>query len=58
MDDYNIYAKDSWDDGSGIRKMRKFFKNFCNKFAEFSTSYHNKLDEFPFRAPLKTQLKY
>lgn len=45
---YDIYPQDSWNDGSGIRKMRKFFKSFCNEFAEFSTSYHNKLGEFPF----------
>lgn len=43
-----IYTQDSWNDGSGIRKMRKFMHSFCEEFAEFSTSYHNKLGEFPF----------
>ena len=45
---YGIYSQDIWSDGSGIRKMRKFFNSFCDEFAEFSTNYHNKLGEFPF----------
>ncbi len=45
---YDICTKDSWGDGSGIRKMRKFFENFSHEFADYSMRYHQKLGEFPF----------
>ena len=47
-DTIDIEFEDDWHDGSGIRKMRRFFKNFCFEFAKFSMGYQNKLGEFPF----------
>jgi hypothetical protein len=44
----NIWTEDLWIDGEGIRKMRRFFKNFCKEFAEYSLQYHRILGEFPF----------
>jgi len=46
---YDISFKDTWEDGTGVRKMRKFFETFLYNFASESINFYDKYwGQFPF----------